>query len=224
MADARAEKCSRTAHITGSEMRTIITLIFGAIWWAPLAMAVTASKKSTVVETAPLKNMLGFFSMRAERGLGSGDAWALTGEHFTKPGDREHYLDRLTEVGGEYVFYPEVPNIQGVFVGSGGSVSSAVVGYQKERDYVSDVRYSSSERFDAWSSEERRLSARAFLGYRLKLQKFFTVSMRYGVDKVLIRSVRMVDEDIKSYGVEPQIEPRQSLEQSITLYAGLILR
>lgn len=177
-----------------------------------------------ILETAPLRNVLGFTSIRGEYELGRNSAVACTFDYAQKPGDRDAYLNSSIVFGGEYVFYPQPPGLPGAFLLGGGQIASNRIGHQRERPYVSEVDYTADQRFDAWATEQLQVAMVGAVGYRLNLRRFFTVNLMYRVDYSALSLTEVVDKDIKSYGFEPEGRKGPPTTQFLAFYIGLVLR
>lgn len=208
--------------VNGSKMKALFTKATRI--WILIVLLAESAESSTYLETAPLRGALGLPSIRGEWELERHWATVFSCDYWKKSGFRKGYQDQQLRLGGHVAYYPQHRDFPGLFGTFGGLLSQVRFGEQRERPYITEVNYSSRDRYDSWATESYRLDASGQLGYRIDLQEIFTTSFLLQLNRTTFETSRVVDEDIKTFGYQPQTKKSEGFDQYLVFYLGVILK
>jgi hypothetical protein len=186
---------------------------------ASLSLSIAAAvSPRAIVETAPLRTLLGQPSVRAEAPFLGKAAVAAGYDQLGTAGERRSGL------GAEALFYPLGFASYPVFIGAGMRQEDVSVSRSRPRDTNSWARTNGDELYDRWTSHDHYVSTTQSVGYRLLRFNFATASFRLQRDEVLTRERRIQRDDIKSFDPDLSAPPtRKTVELSLLFHAGVYL-
>ena len=192
-----------------------------AIWIIALILAGEAYAKGpkALVESAPLKQILGQTSLRGEFGFSEQFHGGMFGEAFEFGNDQ---IDRISSLGGEVVWY-EKPYFFAYPYLAGGVLGER---YEKtesrQRPYGSERSYDYYESQDHWRHTGMTLRAMISGGVRVSVYSRLTLSLRYNFAP-LLGFRNETKGPAEGSGAEEKSYAPSRLRQWMTLYLGVIL-
>lgn len=187
------------------------------------------SGNAVIVETAPLRGMMGHPALRAE--LLSARAFAVGAafESADAPSERQDFKDQTRTLNLDGLWYPvgapsaNARSWQGApFLGAGLGWEEADIGRERPRDAVTWARTASDESHDRWVNHDSYLTATQTVGYRVASTRLVTASLRLMRDEVLMANSRVERDSVYSRDPDLSGEGRKAVMTRIVLHAGLL--
>lgn len=177
-----------------------------------------------LLETAPLRNVLGYFGARAEVAEDTNDSLGIEIRSEKKAGALDSQKDFYFSMGLQYLYYLNRIGDSGPYLGIGGIASRRETGRTRHRSYSSSIRYNSNERFDSWIDREDGVSLEGSLGYRYFWNKSLTLSGRYSLDRSLVSTKEVIYSDLKTNYFKPEAQSRPGNIQYVVVHVGFAMK
>lgn len=182
-----------------------------------------------ILETAPLRGMMGHPAVRAELVAARALAVAAAFESSDAPSEREDFKDRTRAFGLDGIWYPagtRAPQSRtwegAPFLGLGLGWEESEIGRQRRRDAVTWARTAPGETHDLWVNHDTYLTATQSLGYRVASSRLMTGSLRLVRDQVLSSSSRVERDSVFSRDPDLSGVGRKPVTARLVLHVGLL--
>jgi hypothetical protein len=216
--------------------RSVLLPALAALVWLPAApLAAAAMSLSArpggdagplvLIETAPLRSMMGEWGGRLEVRVSPVLAVAASYDPLTRPSEAAGERDFSRKIGGELLWYPLGFSNFPVFLGGGVRHEEATIHRERRSDAISGVPMTASTTYDRWTNEDRYLSLTQAVGYRIFSGAFgptaLTASLRFTMDELLHKDSTATDETIHSLRGDLDSDGRAARTTQILLHAGI---
>lgn len=177
--------------------------------------------KGYILEAAPLQGALGQLATRAESKWEKSFNWAITYEHWSQQGEVPLIRDVSDRLAFELLSYPETLGLKGVYLFGGISFEHATISRRKERDYLSNIKYTEDERYDLWVNQDDYVAVPLGIGYRWTFGEVVTASLRFIHDSHVYTHSRNETQEIYSLNANLATKGRPAHQQRLAFYAGI---
>ena len=203
-------------------MRLFYILLF---FWSSFAAAREQSHGvgQTLFELSPLRSAMGLVAVRIEHHAFKGVSFAGYYDKVRGKGVRKRGLDETQRLGAEVVGYP-METLKGLFFGGGIGYQNSLTGYQRLRNYSTDVSYRADEQYDSWAMLEHRLTLPFFMGYRHAFSSLISGSVKLSLERKLLSTSKVVERDIKDYDLDPNAVVEEKKSPFVLVYLGVLIR
>ena len=174
-----------------------------------------------LIELAPLKAAFGYPSVRAEWAAESVFHAAIRYDSLSYRGELAPVRDMRQQFGVEGVIYFSRSGGSKPFVTAGLLYEHQRTGMRRERNYVSDIRYSEVNRYDTWLSKQTSIYLPLSAGYRYVMSGWATASLRLTTRKFLLGDQVTKEYDVRSFDFEGGHPVRPEGEFDLGLFFGV---